>query len=457
MQQPPWMPLAYAELGQHEIGGSRTNPKIAAYFRRAGHPEISDDETPWCAAFVGAMLEQSGIRGSRSLAARSYMNWGVEMGKPSFGAITVLSRGGDPSLGHVGFLVGSTSTTVTLLGGNQSDAVSTATFDRSRVLGFRLPSAAEIPIASEMSGTRTKSAQPAATSDADFAAALTHVLAFEGGWSDDPLDPGGATNKGITISAFARERGVVITAQNIADLKAELRRIPDGEVRHIYLERYWRLAHCPELPPPLALFHFDCAVNQGVAGSARMLQEALGVTIDAEIGPATHEAILAIDTAEIIDRYADVRRRRYRRLSTFWRFGRGWLRRVDAIQAAAHALAKNHPETTRPEPKRSTSTMPDTNTSTPTSAQQSGAKLPTKWWGESLTIWGTLITTVSTVAPTLLKVFGIDLPADVLQSFGAQVVTAAQAIGGLAGTTMTILGRLRATTSLERRSVSLYL
>ena len=140
------MPLAYAELGQHEVSGSRINPKIAGYFRRAGHPEITDDETPWCAAFVGAMLESVGIRGSRSLAARSYTRWGVEMGKPSFGAITVLSRGGDPSLGHVGFLVSWTSSSVTLLGGNQSDSVSVAAFDRARVVGFRLPSAADIPI-----------------------------------------------------------------------------------------------------------------------------------------------------------------------------------------------------------------------------------------------------------------------------------------------------------------------
>lgn len=101
--------------------------------------------------------------------------------------------------------------------------------------------------------------------------------------------------------------------------------------------------------------------------------------------------------------------------------------------------------------------MPETDMSTTTTAQQSATKLPAKWWGESLTIWGTVITTVSTVAPTLLKAFGIDLPADVLLSFGSQAVAVVQAIGGLAGTVMTILGRLRATTSLERRTVSLYL
>lgn len=110
------------------------------------------------------------------------------------------------------------------------------------------------------------------------------------------------------------------------------------------------------------------------------------------------------------------------------------------------------------------STVPTATTPTasePTSQQAvkpvAPTALPSKWWGESLTIWGTLITAASTVAPALLKAFGIDIPADLLQSFGAQAVAAAQALGGLAGTAMTILGRLRATTSLERRSVSLYL
>ena len=62
MNQPPWMPFAWADLGQHEIAGEGTNPRIAEYFRLSGHPEITDDETAWCAAFVGACLEQSGIR-----------------------------------------------------------------------------------------------------------------------------------------------------------------------------------------------------------------------------------------------------------------------------------------------------------------------------------------------------------------------------------------------------------
>ena len=471
MLQPPWMPFAWADLGQHEIPGSSTNPKIAAYFRRAGHPEISDDETAWCAAFVGACLESAGLRCSRSLAARSYLNWGVEAAKPSLGCVTVLSRGGDPSLGHVGFLVGETAGQVVLLGGNQSDSVSIAAFDRSRVVGYRLPSAASLPPSSVAIATPPEMAPMAAptraavTSDmeAGFSAALAHVLVFEGGWSDDPFDPGGATNKGITIGDFARERGTDVTSATVDQLKADLRRIPDSEVRRIYLERYWRPALCPDLPAPLAFFHFDAAVNQGVHGAARMLQEALAVPVDGEIGPLTLAASQSSAVADAIERYAEIRRRRYRSLGTFWRFGRGWLRRVDATAAAAQAIASRPPaplSNSPLPPSRSAlenpTPMPEIDPATsPASAPAPAATV--KWWGESLTIWGAVLTAATTVAPALFSAFGIDIPADLLQKLGSQSVAAVQAIGGLAGTAMTIAGRLRASTSLERRTLKLNL
>lgn len=80
-----------------------------------------------------------------------------------------------------------------------------------------------------------------------------------------------------------------------------------------------------------------------------------------------------------------------------------------------------------------------------------------KWWGESLTIWGALLTAVSTVAPAICAAFGIDISADLIMRLGRDAVTVAQAIAGLAGTVMTVLGRIRATAPLERRAVSIHL
>lgn len=136
---PAWFLKGRADLGQHERPGRKHNPVIVGYFAAAGFPEVKDDETAWCAAFVGACLERSGIPGSKSLAARSYEKWGVEC-EPRLGCVVVMSRG-DPKgwQGHVGFYAGETPTHVIVLGGNQGDSVSLAKFPKSRVVAYRWP------------------------------------------------------------------------------------------------------------------------------------------------------------------------------------------------------------------------------------------------------------------------------------------------------------------------------
>ncbi len=447
MQQPPWMAYAWSELGVRETAGAGSNPRIEAYIRRAGHPAAANDATAWCAAFVGACLDAAGLVPTGSLLARSYLNWGVATEAPALGVIVVLTRGSDPAQGHVGFLIGMTASEVILLGGNQADAVSVAAFDRRRILGFRLPSAATVT--------------GAPVADPEFERGLAHVLAAEGAWSDDPFDPGGPTNKGITLAVYAREQGAVVDAGSIGRLKSELRQIPDPLVRRIYRNRYWAPAQCSHLPASLAIFHFDAAVNQGVGTAARMLQEALDVAIDGEIGPVTLAAAGAEPLATTLQRYAEIRRRRYRALSHFWRFGRGWLARVDAALAAARSrLDANSFDTSLPQPRKETPTMPDIYTDTQTSTTQQGSANPLpggKWWGESLTIWGAVLTAVSTVAPALLAAFGINISIDLLEQLGRDGFAAIQAIAGLAGTVMTIFGRVRATTLLERRLVKVRL
>jgi uncharacterized protein (TIGR02594 family) len=449
LRQPAWLDHAWAELGQSEVSGSASNARIADYIHRVGHPDVADDATPWCAAFVGACLDRAGISGTGSLLARSFLSWRVEADEPRLGAIAVLSRGADPTLGHVGFLVGTTGDRLLLLGGNQSDSVSVEGFARGRLLGLRLPAAAV-----------TKSASLASSGASGFAWSLARILEFEGGYTDDPFDPGGPTNKGVTLAVYAAFRKVRLDNQSREPLKADFRRISDADVRRIYEERYWRPARCPDLPSPIAHFHFDCAVNQGVGGATRMLQAALGVAVDGEIGPLTLTAAATRPALTTLERYADIRRARYRRLKHFWRFGRGWLARVDNALAQAASLAgaeaqdraepvAPRPATINPEAKEP-QTMPDTS-----SSPLSSPSVDAKWWGNSLTIWGTLITAASTVAPTVLAVFGIDIPSSLIEQLGTDVVTVAQALGGLVGTVMTIVGRTRAALPLARRPMSL--
>lgn len=460
IEQPPWLAAAWTELGQREVRGSADNARIRAFFREVGHPAILHDEVAWCAAFVGACLERGGLASTRSLMARSYLRWGNGLSAARIGAVAVLSRGSDPAAGHVGFLLGETPTHVVLLGGNQGDAVSVATYSRRRLLGLRWPG-----VATDANGAAEKDAvgATATAGDATFEEALAHVLEMEGGYTDDPHDPGGPTNKGVTLGVYARWRGVQLTAATRAGLKAELRRIPKDAVREIYLTRYWRPAHCSEMAPALAFFHFDASVNHGVTGAMRLLQRAVGTDADGEIGPNTRAAIARVPIDECLLRYAEVRRARYRALPHFWRFGRGWLRRVDTTLLRARTVVSTRGAEGRSgQQQKGTSSMIEGTGVQGTPQQPQGGAMDqsestAKWWGQSITIWGAMITALSTVLPTIGPAFGIDITGDLVREAGEGIVQTVQAVGGLIGTLMTIYGRMRASTPLAQRSVQMKL
>lgn len=115
----------------------------------------------------------------------------------------------------------------------------------------------------------------------DFDRALDIVLRAEGGYVNDPDDPGGATNYGITTRTFhawlARHGQ---PPRPVFDITTE-------EVATIYRDSYWALAQCDRLPWPLKLIHFDCAVNTGVGAAIKQLQRALGIQDDGIMGPIT--------------------------------------------------------------------------------------------------------------------------------------------------------------------------
>lgn len=89
--------------------------------------------------------------------------------------------------------------------------------------------------------------------------------------------------------------------------------------------------------------------------------------------------------------------------------------------------------------------------------KETGSEASTKWWLESKTVWGALITAATTVAPVLGPLIGIEIPAEVVKQAGAQAVSVAQALAGLLGTILTIYGRFDAQAALVRRDVNLKL
>jgi len=117
------------------------NPKVLQYFKDVGHAWVKDDETAWCAAFVGAMLKRAGMAHTGKLNARSYLDWGEEvenLDEAIEGDIVVFWRGSPDSWqGHVGFYVKHDETYVYVLGGNQGNQVNVRPYKRDRLLGVR--------------------------------------------------------------------------------------------------------------------------------------------------------------------------------------------------------------------------------------------------------------------------------------------------------------------------------
>lgn len=170
----------------------------------------------------------------------------------------------------------------------------------------------------------------------NFERCLAETLKHEGGWADHPDDPGGATMRGVTIGTYAQFKGRKVT-------KAELRAIPEADLRVIYRRNYWDKLRCDDLPEGLDLVAFDAAVNSGPARGARWLQQALGAADDGKVGPQTIAAAQRAYAPAAVMRAIAIRRGFLKSLKKWPTFGRGWTDRLDAIEAAALAMAEVQP------------------------------------------------------------------------------------------------------------------
>ncbi len=128
---------AAAMLQIKEVEGARHDSRIVAMLRASGIRR-GGDETPWCAAFVNAVLAQAGVEGTGSAMARSFTRWGRSVDDPEPGHICVLWRKSwASSSGHVAFYLRSEGRWLWLLGGNQRNKVCAKRYPRSRLLTIR--------------------------------------------------------------------------------------------------------------------------------------------------------------------------------------------------------------------------------------------------------------------------------------------------------------------------------
>ena len=163
-----------------------------------------------------------------------------------------------------------------------------------------------------------------------FDRCLAVVLRLEGGYADDPRDPGGPTNLGVTLVELGKALGRPASAQELADLTP-------ARAGDIYRTRYWLPTGCAELAAGPDLMMLDTAVNMGPGEAARLLQAALDLPADGAVGTRTLKAAQATGAVSTIVAFADLRAARYRRLAGFETFGRGWMKRLETVRAQALA------------------------------------------------------------------------------------------------------------------------
>lgn len=138
MEKFPWLEIARSRVGLREIKGKEHNSFIVKMWKSIKRGGIKDDETPWCAAFVGECLEEAGIVSTRFEGAGSYLTWGVPC-NPCYGAVVVIKTNSGTG-NHVGFLVGQdTVGNVFVLGGNQNNEVNVSKYPASRIKATRWP------------------------------------------------------------------------------------------------------------------------------------------------------------------------------------------------------------------------------------------------------------------------------------------------------------------------------
>ena len=157
------------------------------------------------------------------------------------------------------------------------------------------------------------------------------MLKSEGGYVNNPVDPGGMTNLGVTKATWENWVG------RESD-EAEMRGLTPEKVEPLYKKKFFDAVRGDELPVGLDYLMFDFAVNAGAGRAIKTLQTAVGVTPDGGFGPMTMAAVQAVDPNELIERFSQAKEDFYRSLNTFATFGKGWLNRVADVKVKASAM-----------------------------------------------------------------------------------------------------------------------
>ena len=167
----------------------------------------------------------------------------------------------------------------------------------------------------------------------NFDKALAAVLVHEGGYVNNPKDPGGMTNLGCTKAVWEEHCGHPVNEK-------VMRALTPDDVAPLYKRKYWDKVQGDELPNGVDYVVFDAAINSGPGRAAKWLQSCVGVEPDGGIGPKTLAAVRAFDSQQLVKDYAKRRLSFMMDLPTWGTFGKGWTRRVNEVEAVGLTMTK---------------------------------------------------------------------------------------------------------------------
>ena len=173
----------------------------------------------------------------------------------------------------------------------------------------------------------------------NFTSSLGLTLKNEGGYTNDPRDPGnrlpdgraGSTNLGVTQLHWELFIGKKVTQD-------DMRRLTADTVAPFYKKQYWDNCNCDDMPAGLDYCLFDFAVNAGGGTARRILQQSLGVETDGTIGPATLSKISESSINDVIDKFTFTKKEYYKTLRDFTIYGLGWIKRCDVVRNQSIAM-----------------------------------------------------------------------------------------------------------------------
>lgn len=187
------------------------------------------------------------------------------------------------------------------------------------------------------------------TVDTRFEECVNIIFGKEGGYGNDPDDAGGPTNMGITQGALSHWLKRPATVQDVKDLTRET-------AKQIYYDDYWLPSECDALPKGVDLALFNIVVNAGVFRGQQLFQETLaelGVykgKIDGDIGEKTALALSQVNPIDFLNMYEVRIGSYYQSLNKFWKFGKGWMNRLEEIMRIARKTVITGKPEQMPEP-----------------------------------------------------------------------------------------------------------